>query len=722
MASRLADILQQEYKTKGLIGGTASAAGKKTLEKIDLRNVLFGGSGISSIVGRKVFGRGYSATSGSNKVSGVSESISSGSSSVLQEISINGRISAKNSMALPRIAEQMNIMQKNVAKLVRLQGGTPSTKAQNYFSGLKMRENAYEASLNKRNTSPTQITSTDKKDNSLGLMSILGLVGGTLLLFGDKLNTTTKIIGGVLVGLVALKAILGVLTAASIAKGLIPGAKRIGKKTGRGKGALAALALGGILGYNYLSEDDENISNEESLANKQMSGLGGVGTNLAVTGGAIAAQKFINPSLNAKTQAKIGGPIGFNEKASRFTQNNTFKSAKNLPLSKTLEKLRTFYVNISKTPGLRSFVLKKLVSKFGIGLTLRLSVFLAGLAAAPFTAGLSSFISLASFGLTAYALYDLYDFLFGPEDGENNLIKAFEVEQKASKSETEIKRDLSPTPQAGTPEAIIQQSFLGGQQQTAATMGGGEFTPDMLAATGVNQDQVGSSSTTPTQMSGDSQKVIEEYLGRPITPEEYDMLMRAVYAESSRNKDEYANVMAVILNRTRKRGGTIGDTLMEKNQFQAVTGPGSTANFQRGPDASSLSMINQSTSSLSKISKNLDSFTAANPDAYKDVGGISKYNKKMAEMNNNSGKQIGQTIFAENLYRPGSAPTTTASVRRPTGLNSYSVALNNKANSQMPMTNINNINQTNASSTPPAVKPSSAYDVQIATLLLGLAT
>ena len=98
MASRLADILQQEYKTKGLIGGTASAAGKKTLEKIDLRNVLFGGSGIGSIVGRKVFGRGYSATSGSNKVSGVSESISSGSSSVLQEISINGRISAKNSM------------------------------------------------------------------------------------------------------------------------------------------------------------------------------------------------------------------------------------------------------------------------------------------------------------------------------------------------------------------------------------------------------------------------------------------------------------------------------------------------------------------------------------------------------------------------------------------------------------------------------------------------
>ena len=684
MASRLADILQQEYKTKGLIGGTASAAGKKTLEKIDLRNVLFGGSGIGSIVGRKVFGRGYSATSGSNKVSGVSESISSGSSSVLQEISINGRISAKNSMALPRIAEQMNIMQKNVAKLVKLQGGTPSTKAQNYFSSLKMRENAYEASLNKRNTSPTQITSTDKKDNSLGLMSILGLVGGTLLLFGDKLSETTKIVGGVLIGLVALKAILGVLTAASIAKGLIPGAKRIGKKSGGGKAALAALALGGILGYNYLSEDDENISNEESLANKQMTGLDkvaiGAGAALAAQQGLSATSKLIG--AGKQTTSAISNARVASNPYVQMSGGATDPNSKWGKFLKFVEK---------KSP--------RLFARIGVRLAAA-----GALMAIPIGGWIGALIQL---GFSIYLAYEIY-----------MLWREFSSGEK----ETD-KTSLSPTPQAGTPEAIIQQSSLGGQQQTAATMGGGEFTPDMLAATGVNQDQVGSSSsTTPTQMSGDSQKAIEEYLGRPITPDEYDMLMRAVYAESSRNKDEYANVMAVILNRTRKRGGTIGDTLMEKNQFQAVTGPGSTANFQKGPDASSLSMINQSTSSLSKISKNLDSFTSANPAAYKDVGGISKYNTKMAEMNNNSGKQIGQTIFAENLYRPGSAPTTTASVRRPTGINSYSVALNNKANSQVPMTNINNINQTNASSTPPAVKPSSAYDVQIATLLLGLAT
>jgi len=100
-----------------------------------------------------------------------------------------------------------------------------------------------------------------------------------------------------------------------------------------------------------------------------------------------------------------------------------------------------------------------------------------------------------------------------------------------------------------------------------------------------------------------------------ITPDEYDMLMRAVYAESSRNKDEYANVMAVILNRTRKNGGSIIDTLMEKNQFQAVTGtannPGPSSMFKQGPDAKSQAMIAEGASSLSgmgRITSNLDGF------------------------------------------------------------------------------------------------------------------
>jgi hypothetical protein len=85
--SRLAEILKQEYQTKGIFAGAASALSKRSKEKMDIRNSLFGGSGLGSIIGRKIFGKGYSAIGGDgNKVSNVSEAISSGSNTILQEV------------------------------------------------------------------------------------------------------------------------------------------------------------------------------------------------------------------------------------------------------------------------------------------------------------------------------------------------------------------------------------------------------------------------------------------------------------------------------------------------------------------------------------------------------------------------------------------------------------------------------------------------------------
>ena len=136
--SRFANILQQEYKTKGLIGGAASAVSGRLKEKLDIRNALFSGGGLGSILGTKIFGKGYSAT----RRTGVSQTTSpdalgSGSSSILQDINMNGKIAAKNSMALPSIAKQMNIMQKNIAKLVTIWGGKPTSKADSFFSNAK---------------------------------------------------------------------------------------------------------------------------------------------------------------------------------------------------------------------------------------------------------------------------------------------------------------------------------------------------------------------------------------------------------------------------------------------------------------------------------------------------------------------------------------------------------------------------------------------------------
>lgn len=157
-------------------------------------------------------------------------------------------------------------------------------------------------------------------------------------------------------------------------------------------------------------------------------------------------------------------------------------------------------------------------------------------------------------------------------------------------------------------------------------------------------------SPTPAGSSGDAKSQAEKYLGTGINDNDWEMLKHAVYAESSNNKEEYANVMAVILNRARNSGKSIRDVLFEPNQFQSVTGPGSTENFKKGPTPNISKTIDESATLLSGISQNLDSFTSANPNAYKDVGGQEKYNAKMEEMDSYNAKQIGQTKFAENMY------------------------------------------------------------------------
>jgi len=75
MAGRLARILEQEYKTKGLVGGLASAGGKRLKEMFDIRNVLFSGGGIGSQIGKKIFGKGYSATADKDKAESISNRI-----------------------------------------------------------------------------------------------------------------------------------------------------------------------------------------------------------------------------------------------------------------------------------------------------------------------------------------------------------------------------------------------------------------------------------------------------------------------------------------------------------------------------------------------------------------------------------------------------------------------------------------------------------------------
>ena len=518
MASRLTDILQQEYKTRGLIGGTASAFGKSSREKMDIRNVLFGGSGLGSIVGRKVFGKGYSAIDRSNKSSEMSSAIS-GSSSVLQEISINSRITAKNSMALPAMASQMNIMQKNIAKLVKLQGGTPSTKAQSYFSSAKFRENAYEATFNKnaKGTTPTMVS----KEKGSGLTGILGLVSSLFVGLASKLGS----FGSIIAGLVGTFAVLGTVLMGTVKLimgiiSMLPGGKLLVKGL-----KLGALATGGLFAANALSKGNDGTdisgqSNQRGFLDRAGQAAGGIGGAALAYGGLKAGSALGNRApqyeMRQSTIAEKGGKM---VKAGDVGSKS---------MGERLEKLRKFAVKISSKKQ-NTLFFKLLGERVGKAVAFKAVTMFASFAAAPFTAGFSLLITIASAILLGYEIIQIYDAIFG-KDGIETALDAMDKAKKTSDSATAPEAmsfedaligafaealglnqptPTSPTPatpslpKAGTPEAISKVSSLGGQQQTYASMGGGEFGPDMLAATGVNADQVdNASSTSPTRTDG----------------------------------------------------------------------------------------------------------------------------------------------------------------------------------------------------------------------------
>jgi hypothetical protein len=189
-SSKLADILKQEYQSKGIVGGLASATGKRALEKLDIRNALFGGSGVGSLVGRKIFGKGYSAIgdkqTAADKITSQTAPIISAQTNILDAVATNTQISAKNSMTLPSMARDMNVMRQNIIKLVKLQGGTATNKADMFFTSAKDREGSYETQFKKATkTSPTK-TENVKKDDSSSSGGILGFLSGILGAVGDK--------------------------------------------------------------------------------------------------------------------------------------------------------------------------------------------------------------------------------------------------------------------------------------------------------------------------------------------------------------------------------------------------------------------------------------------------------------------------------------------------------------------------------------------------------
>ena len=309
MASDLSKILQQEYKTKGVVGGISSALGKKAKEKLDIRNALFGGSGLGSILGKKVFGKGYSAIGSDRPAKELNQETSSlltSQTGVLNKIGIASEISAKNSMSLPAIASQMNIMQKNIAKLVKIQGVTPSTKADSFFSSAKFRENAYESKYNKSNNvnQPTKIEDKPKEGSS-GILGLIGSLAGGLISavgnitkgFGNAVSGVGTLLGGIGVAALGLAGVFGRILRFFIKS-------PIGRLLG-----LAGIAVG-LANRNSNTEttDTSNLTptEEGTDTNKQVNPLTKTLVNTVVlpVGGVLAGNSLLKGGLGAANAVK----------------------------------------------------------------------------------------------------------------------------------------------------------------------------------------------------------------------------------------------------------------------------------------------------------------------------------------------------------------------------------------------------------------------------------
>lgn len=272
------DIYKQELKGKGVLSSLGSAALKRTKERLDPRNMLFGGTGILSATGQKIFGKGYSAINRSpvgKKIAESGELKSEALNSLLvssqrQEAQLT--IIAKNSMNNNAMARDMNVMRQNMMKLVTLSGGKASRGADMFFKNKDAREAAYESqfskTVTKTATSPTPIV--EKKDDGRGgILGLLLTLGGTIV--GAIKDSLSGIGSTILEGLSKIFTIDNLVKALGFAKEGLSAIFRVAMMVATNPVFLALAGMTAVAGMLDFMRSDYDKRKEEylSLAKKK---------------------------------------------------------------------------------------------------------------------------------------------------------------------------------------------------------------------------------------------------------------------------------------------------------------------------------------------------------------------------------------------------------------------------------------------------------------------
>lgn len=295
--SRLADIYKSE-KSKG--GGLGSTLGKAALEKIDPRK-MFDQKGLMAAMLPSMF-KAYSATeskTSSKKSSTLSTSNFDVSSleNILVDVSINTKITAKNTMVLPMMARDANITKLNIMKLVKLQGGKSTKTSDMFWKDSAAREKEYESKFSKEKGNTTSSAGASASAaagktgglKGIGLDFLSSLMGG----IGKGINIAAigVGIGGFFAGLAAGGAAVTALGGAKGVKEMLVNlAEGLGAFSGTSLLAFGALLGAGMLfgpsGSNPVTGVGKGLNMSIGIASVGL-GLGGFLAGLALGGAAI---------------------------------------------------------------------------------------------------------------------------------------------------------------------------------------------------------------------------------------------------------------------------------------------------------------------------------------------------------------------------------------------------------------------------------------------------
>lgn len=212
MATKFSQIYKQELKSKGILSSLGSAALKQRKERMDIRNVLFGGSGVVSATGQKIFGKGYSASGGASKLSSDSPQQSAAINAL--SISIEKqegllKVVAKNTANMNSMARDMNITRQNIASMTKNMTGKSSKGADAMWMGVGKRNALF---ADKKTPINTKQSASSDRGGLGGIFSKIGgaiaggagiigsVVSGLLGAVGSAGGGILRMVGGILSG------------------------------------------------------------------------------------------------------------------------------------------------------------------------------------------------------------------------------------------------------------------------------------------------------------------------------------------------------------------------------------------------------------------------------------------------------------------------------------------------------------------------------------------